>query len=570
MPENSPRPYYIFDESYRQGEFPNQSVYPSGFFSAAWRSMLGAIPDLKRRWSAPFETEETITQDEFKSIIGDRPIDFYHGIDKRTAEFLVQDYDMQVYMSQYEKRPIAEFLGSMLPYMLDPISIATMPVGGTAAMQALKATTLRGFLKNAFLSGAQAGVASAALEPLVELKAYGKVDYMRVLEEFVGPVIAAPILLAPARALRGFMSHTDILHAARGVQPETAGFDGERLLKAFDADSMGVTPPPPVRDPGGLTLPSKRFNEMFADYTGGHKQWVRDFSTNVEEARNFLRRHNIDPDSPILKNFIDRHKEASAKRAALTSLEDRFTHLQDISDYIKGRAAPDQIERLKKVGVLQEVKAAKEVLEKPGVLRTAEEILAVRGIEAKEKELAGLAISPAFKEISEILKKPQFGLTADEFYKVNNFYRFGAEGEMARHIENVRTQYEAKIKELQDFNTELSKRKGRKPKAMLEKKAQLEAERIAFAEEIARYRNDIPAGDGELRVEDLMVALDAASLESPKPESIAPAPTELDSGVILTEPKDLGELEAHAKKFGVDVEETREYNKLLQTIVKNC
>ena len=207
MPDVRTRPIYMFGEEYRQGEFPTQSVYPSGIFSAFGRAFMGSLPDLHRRWTSWLDKEETITENEFKEIIGDRNIQFWHGMDRRTAEFLVQEHDILEYQAQYERRPIAEFLGASLPLMADPVSIATMPVGGTSITRAIASGSLRGYLRNTLIAGAKIGLASAPIEAALQPQAYGELRPDILLGTLLGPVIAAPILAAPARVL-----HLSLIH----------------------------------------------------------------------------------------------------------------------------------------------------------------------------------------------------------------------------------------------------------------------------------------------------------------------------------------------------------------------
>jgi len=571
MPDVRTRPVYMFDEEYQQGEFPTQSVYPTGAFSAFGRAFMGALPDVGRRWGSLWDEEETITEDEFKEIIGDRDVQFWDGMDRRTAEFLAQEQDIFEYQAQYENRPIAEFLGMMLPYVGDPVSVATMPVGGTSMARALSAGSLRGYLRHAATGGAKIGVASAPIEAAVQPGVYGEFRPDIFAGTVIGPVIAAPIMSAPARALQGIRSGPSATAAARSSQPEASGFEGFRITQAYEQDNWGVRPPPVTRDPGGITLPSARFNEMFGEYQGGYQRWVRNFARNQEDAVEFLHRHNIDPDSPVLREFVARHKEATAKRHQMTSLEQRFTQLRDLTDYTQGRATPEQIDRLRAGRVLQEAQDLREAAVRPGFERTAEDIRQLRSLEARQRELVRLEESPAFRELAETLKKPGFERTAADVNRVNTFIRRGAEGEMSRHIDNLRSQYETTLTNLRRMDESLAKRKGRKPKQMLEERARLEAERARIAEELGWAREQLPMADGEVRAEDLMAALDAASLESPVTTPTRSAPRqETAGGPARAGADELAEVEAFARQHGVDVEDARAFSEELVAKIRDC
>lgn len=571
MPDVRTRPVYMFGEEYQQGEFPTQSVYPTGAFSAFGRAFMGALPDVSRRWGSLWDKEETITEDEFKEIVGERNIRFWEGMDRRTAEFLAQEQDILEYQAQYEGRPIAEFLGAMLPLMGEPVSVATMPVGGTSIARAVTAGSLRGFLRNSVIGGAKIGVASAPIEAAIQPGVYGELRPDVLAGTLIGPIIAAPILSAPARFLRGIRSGPSATAAARASQPEAAGFEGSRMVQAYERDNLGVGPPPVARDPGGITLPSSRFDEMFGQYQGGYRRWMRNFARNQEDAVEFLRRHNIDPDSPALREFVARHKEASAKRHQMTSLEQRFQQLRDLTDYAQGRAAPEQVERLRAGRVLQEAQDMRDAVVRPGFERTAEDIRQIRALETRQRELVRLEDAPAFRELAEALKKPGFERTADDVNRVNTFIRHGAEGEMSRHIDNLRSQYDTTLADLGRLDEALAKRKGRKPKQMLEERARLDAQRTRIAEDLGWAREQLPTADGEVRMEDLMAVLDAASLESPVTTPPRAAPRqETAGGPARPGADELAEVEAFARQHGVDIEEARAFSEELVAKIREC
>jgi hypothetical protein len=548
---------------------------------------MGSLPDLSRRWTSWLDEEETITENEFKEITGDRNIQFWHGMDRRTAEFLAREHDILEYQAQYERRPIAEFLGASLPLMADPVSIATMPVGGTSITRAIASGSLRGYLRNTLIAGAKIGLTSAPIEAALQPQVYGELRPDILLGTLLGPVIAAPILAAPARVLHNIRSGPSATAAARSSQPETSGFNGARLVQAYEQDHWSVRSPPIIRDPGGIILPTHRFNEMFREYQGGYRQWVRNFARNQEDAAEFLRRNNIDPESPALREFIARHKEATVKRAQGASLERRFTQLRDLTDYVQGRATPEQVDRLRADRLLQEAQDMRDAVVRPGFERTSEDIRQLRSLEARERELVQLEEAPALRELAEVLKKPGFERTAADLNRVNTFLRRGAEGEMSRYIDNLRSQYEATLENLRQVDENLKKRKGRKPKAMMEERARLEAERARIAEELGWAREQLPMADGDVRVEDLMAVLDAASLESPVTAPVRPVPPgsappgsapprsapgedvaggRTQAGVD----KELAEVEAFARQHGVDVEEARAFAEELVEKIRRC
>jgi hypothetical protein len=298
---------------------------------------------------------------------------------------------------------------------------------------------------------------------------------------------------------------------------------------------------------------------------------MRDLALGRKDAVEFLRRHNIDPDSPALREFVARHKEASAKRRQMTSLEQRFQQLRDLTDYAQGRAAPEQIERLRAGRILQEAQDMRDAVVRPGFERTAEDIRQIRALETLQRELVQLEEAPAFRELAEILKKPGFERTAADVNRVNTFIRRGAEGEMSRHIDNLRSQYEATLTDIRRLDEDLAKRKGRKPQQMLEERARLDAQRTRIAEELGWAREQLPTADGEVRMEDLMAVLDAASLESPvtTPTHVIPQ-QETTGGPARPGVDELAEVEAFARQHGVDVEEARAFSEELVAKIREC
>lgn len=586
-------PRYILGQPYNQGEFPTQSVYPSGMFSAFGRSFMGSLPDIGRRWTSLFDEKETLTEDEFKELVGNRPIEFYPEVDRKTAEFLAWEYDRDEYLAQYESHPIAEFLGMMLPYVADPVSVATLPVGGTSAAKALSATSLKlslarsstaagskvsgtlteaasfkQFVKHSMAAGAKVGVASAPLEAALQPSAYGEIRPDILAGTVLGPIIASPLLLAPGYALRRMVGRGRV-HAAQVSQPETnIKADYSRALLGYEKETPDVKTPPARPGMGEAPLPNARFNQMFEQYPGGYKRWVRDMAADVGTALDHIKAQGIDPDAPALRNFIARHKEGSAKRAGTTSLEQRFTQLRDTIDFVNGQAAPDQINRLRQAGILEDVQQWRAVVERPGFERTAEDTRLLRQVEAREKELRQLEVHPALTELAEILRKPGFERTAEDMSRLNRFLRQGAEGEFARRIETLRSEYEEAVNALRAVDEGLASRKGRKSEALLQERNRL-AERVhELANEQAMAREQLRVADGEVRVEDLMEALDAAALESPAAPSGGQAFAE--TAARPGADPEIAQLEAFARDFGVDVDEARTFFDSLSKHIEEC
>lgn len=577
MSDPKTRPREMFGYEYEQGEYPTQSEYPSGIFSAAGRSFLGAAQDVERRWASLFDTKESITKEQFQEMKGDRDIKWSPNMDRRLAEFLVDEHDHQEYMAQYESRPIAEFLGGIPPYVADPINIATMPVGGTSMAKAIGSQSLKQFTRHSLASGAKIGVVSAPMEAVQQQQAYGEIRPAEFAMATAAPVIMSPIMAAPAKYMRGFRSGADATSVSRATQPEAEPVDVGRAIQVLNEDHQGVRLPPQMREPGGLRPPDARLHEMFDNY-GGPRQWVRDLAQNKPEARKYSERLNIDPDSSSLRNFLNRHREASVHRRK-QSLSQRYTQLRDFEDYVQGRARPEQTERLRSKGLLQEADEVRTAYDRPGPAREGEDIWRMRQAEAKQKELAQLESHPAFKKLGEAVKKPGALRSIEDMQEVNNFLRRGADGAYDEYIKNTRKNWEntlQEIRQIDDAIEKTSKKAKKKRQNLQNKKGELTTRLHELGEELDASRAAVPEVDGEFPMQDFMAAVDASRLESPRklPSDYAPATGEGTAPGVRARDADadpeLADVERFASEQGIETDDIKGFAQGLLNHIREC
>lgn len=481
--------YEIFGQEYTPGELPTQSKYPSGIRDAMSRAAMGAWSDVKNRWHSITDSKRHITKEEFDEIVGDRDVEWHPDMTQRQASFLRDEYDHEQYMEQYERRPISEFIGMMAPYVVDPVSIATMPVGGTSMKVALQAgKSLRHYARHATSSGAQIGVASAPVEASIHQRAYGEFRPDIFAGSVLGPVAAAPIVGAPARALRGINFRQsrgkDLTSRAEITQPETSTQPHRYLDTLQELDRYpGVRRPPQMREPGGLHQPDSRIREMFRDYEGGPRQYIRDSVRRPERFREKSRQLNIDPDSPVMRNFLARHKEATVSRRRPDSVE-RFDDREAMMDFVHRRSTEEQRQRLRNKGVINDHDQ----------------------------------FTNTYWNLGESLRKPRQKLSKTQWEDFRNFQRRGLDGVYNSYIKRNRAEYERALETQKKAGRRALKQKaeGREPSERLIREVQeAAARRQQAAEKLETAREAIGVADGEFPMRDFMIAVDAARLESP-------------------------------------------------------
>lgn len=296
-------------------QMPVTSPYASGLFSAAKRSWIGAWNDTKARWQSLDDIGDAgLSADEFLDMVGDRDLKgrYFPGMSRALAGRLVDEYDHNQWAQQWESRPVAELLGALPPSLVDPINLATLPVGGTSAARAVGSATLGGFLRNSAVAGVKAGAAALPLEVAIEPHVYGEIRPEMLAMTAFAPVIASPVLSAPGYAFRRLTDGRQF----RGVadNPAIRPYDDvEGLASRMETEGeMGPPPPPPQFRGSENPTPMARLDATFRDY-GGTDRWVRAVARGDRRAIEYGVQKGFDMESPAIRGFL----AAEANRAAM-------------------------------------------------------------------------------------------------------------------------------------------------------------------------------------------------------------------------------------------------------------
>lgn len=536
-----------FGQGFMRGEYPVEGAFPIGRLAAIGRGFDAGVEETLARWRSLRDTSDYLTFDQFREIAGDYEIPYTSNMTYARAQRLVAERERAEYDSQYQDRPVMNFMGMMMPLMFDPVSVATLPFGGQSFAAARNATTMRQFLGHAALGGGKVGIASAPVEIAVQQSAYGEIRPDIFAGSVLGPVVASPVLLAPARAMRSIRNARSTQDAARYAEDPMA--DIEAGARALDADATAGAPPVrPVEDIP--ELPTARLGEMLDEYTGGPRGWLRDLAARAPQAIEQAQRMGIDPEAEPLAELIARQARFAATRSPR---EGRFTELQDFVDALDGRAAPEQMARLRERGVLAEVEQQRAAEAVSPFQRRAEELIPARRAEAARKELSELAVSPEFEQVARALRTHPAHRDHPERLAYQAFLKDGLDGAQARYLNRLDDEYERVVAR----EAELAKpRRGRRSKAHLAEQEALRAERARIVAERERVQGQMTRLDDQVPLEDIMAALDAARLQSPITE--APPPPSTRGAAILDDLADDPALEdvlRFARTHGEDVAE---------------
>lgn len=301
--------YELSDNPARMGDIER------GFFATAWDNARAYWElETMERWRALFEDAPEISQDEFDEMVGDRPIEKRPFQTVAETERAIAIHDWEQSQQEYEKRGIASFVGTALPLMLDPVSVATMPVGWQNFARAAGAKTMRQALLQSSIGGAKVGAATVPLEVGMQMRTRGEVDPMTVAAAGVGPAALSPMLAAAGRGARAAFRRSpdntlaDAANRSKIKRPEAAPED---VAKAVHDHPDARPPAPYVRESEALT-PTMRLNEAFERYDGGSVRWVQDMAAQDPRAVQFARDLGIDPEaSTVLRDFMREVKSAS-------------------------------------------------------------------------------------------------------------------------------------------------------------------------------------------------------------------------------------------------------------------
>jgi hypothetical protein len=293
---------------------------PRSFWEATASEFDFRGDQMVERWRMLGEPRgEPMLPEEFQELAGDREIPFEPGITKDEAERRVMFYDYEQWESRMQGRPIASLLGGFGPALLDPASVVTMPVGGVNFARAALTPTLGKFLGQMALGGAKAGVAVAPFEVAYQRAETGTIRPGELAGAVIGPILLAPALGAAGRGLRrlfGANGH-EVNRTVRNLATDGTRDPVEAVRIINEASREGLPPPPrSQRTAPRPATPVRRLQETFADYRGGHRQFVRDLAAGRAEAQTKLEALGVRADDPAIERMIDRLARASDQRSS--------------------------------------------------------------------------------------------------------------------------------------------------------------------------------------------------------------------------------------------------------------
>ena len=176
---------------------------PRSFFEAAGSEFSFRTDQMVERWRMVGEPAgEPLLQEEFADIVGERETPFEPGITANEAERRVMFHDFEQWESRMEGRPVAALLGGIGPMIIDPVNVATTPLGGANFARMATAKTLGTFLGQGALGGAKAGVASAPLELAFQRGETAQIRPGELVGTVLGPIALSPVFGAAGRAAR--------------------------------------------------------------------------------------------------------------------------------------------------------------------------------------------------------------------------------------------------------------------------------------------------------------------------------------------------------------------------------
>lgn len=349
MPNPKPvKPVRGFGHTARLSQMPVTSPYSIGFFSSFARGWDYSWEDVKNRWASIGDDGGTVSADEFENMIGDKPIksEWFPGMTRGLAGRLIDEHEHSRWAAQFDSSAVGQFLGAIGPSLLDPVSVATMPVGGFGGISA--ATSLASLLKSSAIAGVKTSAASIIPEAAIEQSTYGEIRPNMFALSLAAPIVATPVLASFARGAvnikRKFSPAGRVTDGqlGRGVaeNPQTRRFDDvEDLATRTENSTQAATATPPPRPQFANMVeptPRARATELFEGY-GGTGAWLRDFASGDARAIQFARDNSIDPESPALRTYV----AAEANRQAVVNEPNpsvNATQLQNITQWVQGQA----------------------------------------------------------------------------------------------------------------------------------------------------------------------------------------------------------------------------------------
>lgn len=528
-----------FGLAFERGEYPTQAGYLTSFWSAAGRSWANAVEDVLARWSALGDINaELLSEPQFREIVEDRNIPYNPWVTRAQAQRLVSEYDYLQVTAQYESRPVAELVGAVLPYAMDPVTAATYFTGVGAMTRAAQAATLKQFLRHSLTAGAQIGAATLPAEAAAQVLTYGEVRPDELAMVAGIPLVAAPVLSGASRAF------------ARG--PTAAG-----PTRTIPSEA----PPPPVPKVDITPeVPAVRVAETFSDYPGGVRQWLSELASGQEGARTFAARVGVDPDAAPLRSLIQQQARLTAQRTAAPA-EVRLRQLQGFTLAARRQATEATEAAVRAERGALEVERAQAALAKreTGELLDTWEAAAGRRVDRAEAEMAELLDLPEFAQVRDALNTPAPLRSAEQRIAYKEFVDHGPEGLTARYVNALEREYARTADEAGRLARELSEHQGGKPKELRAALREANRRRSALAAQIEAASARLSRVDAEVPIEDLMAALDASRLESPLPPPAAlEAPTGNPTQALIGDDAGMEAFLAAARRMGADLDSADE------------
>lgn len=512
-------PATYYGQKMMQGRPPYENPYPQGPLQAFGRAFSSTTEDVAHRWRS-LEPGDSVTKEEFDEIVGDAPVsvDWGPSMTRERAQFLADEARREQWSQQFESRPVAEFLGASLPTVADPVSVATMPVGGTSFAAASRATTLGQFLKHSTAGGAKVGAATAPIEAAAQPSFYGEMRPEMLAGAVAGPVLASPLLGLPGFALKSVAGRRTGIQDTEAAQDmaEAAATSGQMDADIADmtsrlTDEEGDLPAPPMgqRPPEEAGQRPRELDRLFGDWTGQERGWVRDLAAGDEAAAARAREVGIDPDSPALQRFLEREGERTLRRSRQVD-EDRFTELRDFSDFVAGRASPEQQQRLAAAGMVESAETARVARQTPEDWRLGEVLRASREADAADAQVRELAAAPGMRPLQEALETPAARRTSEQQELTRAFMENGAGAAKATYLERRKRDYEQALDREADIEERIAEG--------LEQYRELDearaARRAAYEDLEAARAEARTEQDGEFDIDEFVQALEAARMES--------------------------------------------------------
>jgi len=518
-------PATFYGQEVMSGDPSPSTEFDEGFFQGMGRGASMAWEDVKHRWDTLSDSGTTISKEEFDEVTKDAPVQQSWGpsMTRERAEFLAQEARHAQWSQQFDQQTIARFVGEIGPTLLDPTSVATMPFGGANFARGIAAGSLKQYLKETTVGGLKVGAATAPLEATMQPEVYGEMRPGMLAAAAGAPVVASPILNAPARVLSGIAGRS-----TGAEDPDLAAAVGEKAGQQGDmqADVTNITsdltdsdaPAPPLtmeqalqaaEQVGATELEARgELDRWFGDWPGKERGWVRDLAAGDEAAARRAEELGIDADSPALQRFLTREGERTASRSRVVD-EDRFTQARDFQDFVRGQAAPEQRQRLAAQGLVESAEAAALARQTPEDWRLGETLRRAREADAAEADVREMGASRSMKPLQDALETPAAQRTAQQEDLRRAFMENGAGAARAENIDRLKKDYEQLLDREQQATEDLAEGRQAESVTTLQRQREETAAELEAAQAEART-----VQDGQFNVDEFVAALEAARMES--------------------------------------------------------